>query len=390
MSISCEEHDMKIVEIRGFELRSKLPCVQGNSTGFVDHVSTFLVAIRSDDGIVGWGETWASPATASALIRRHLAPPLLGRDPRDHGVIWPERVRQRGYDRRGNTMMAISAIDLALWDATARAHDLPVWALLGGRLRDRVHAYASGPYFRTGDDPYAGFENEVEGYLREGYKATKLRLGTTPRADRAVCLAVRKAIGADALLMVDLNQGFSVRTALDIADSVAEAGIHWMEEPLPPDDLEGYRRFAAHAPFAVAAGEALAGSESFGDFIAARCIDVVQPDLAVCGGLTEALRVAAMAYAADLRVAPHVIGGFVNFYASLHFAAILPTRPATPFQRHPLFEYDQTPNALRGLVDVPRVRADGTVAIPDGPGFGFEISTEALVPLVTESWTLTL
>jgi D-galactarolactone cycloisomerase len=390
MSISCEEHDMKIVEIRGFELRSKLPCVQGNSTGFVDHVSTFLVAIRSDDGIVGWGETWASPATASALIRRHLAPPLLGRDPRDHGVIWHELVRQRGYDRRGNTMMAISAIDLALWDATARAHDLPVWALLGGRLRDRVHAYASGPYFRTGDDPYAGFENEVEGYLREGYKATKLRLGTTPRADRAVCLAVRKAIGAVALLMVDLYQGFSVRTALDIADSVAEAGIHWMEEPLPPDDLEGYRRFAAHAPFAVAAGEALAGSESFGDFIAARCIDVVQPDLAVCGGLTEALRVAAMAYAADLRVAPHVIGGFVNFYASLHFAAILPTRPATPFQRHPLFEYDQTPNALRGLVDVPRVRADGTVAIPDGPGFGFEISTEALVPLVTESWTLTL
>jgi len=142
---------MKIVEIRGFELRSKLPCVQGNSTGFVDHVSTFLVAIRSDDGIVGWGETWASPATASALIRRHLAPPLLGRDPRDHGVIWHELVRQRGYDRRGNTMMAISAIDLALWDATARAHDLPVWAQArnaivvgaGGRLRDRAARVAT-------------------------------------------------------------------------------------------------------------------------------------------------------------------------------------------------------------------------------------------------------
>ena len=381
---------MTIVEIRGFELRSQLPRVQGNSTGFVDHVSTFLVAVRSDDGIVGWGETWASPTTASALIRRQLGPPLLGRDPREHGVIWHELVRQRGYDRRGHTLMAISAIDLALWDATARAHGVPVWALLGGRLRDRVHAYASGPYFRTGDDPYADFEREAEGYLRDGYKAIKLRLGTTPRADRAVCLAVRKAIGPDALLMVDLNQGFSVRTALEIAESIAEAGIHWMEEPLPPDDLKGYRRFAARAPFAVAAGEALAGSESFGEFIAARCIDVVQPDLAVCGGLTEALRVAAMAYAADLRVAPHVIGGFVNFHASLHFAAILPTRPATPFRCHPIFEYDQTPNALRDLVDVPCVQVDGTVAIPDGPGFGFEISAELLAPLVTDSWTLAL
>lgn len=381
---------MKIVEVRGFELRAQLPRVQGNSTGFVDHVSTFLVAIRSDDGIVGWGETWASPTTASALIRHQIGPLLLGRDPREHGVIWHELVRLRGYDRRGHTLMAISAIDLALWDATARAYGVPVYSLLGGRLRDHVHAYASGPYFRTGDDPYADFEREVERYLREGYKAVKLRLGTTPRADRAVCLAVRKAIGPDALLMVDLNQGFSVRTALEIAESIAEAGIHWMEEPLPPDDLKGYRRFADRAPFAVAAGEALVGAESFSEFIEARCIDVVQPDLAVCGGLTESLRVAAMAYAADLRVAPHVIGGFVNFHASLHFAAILPTRPAMSFHRHPIFEYDQTPNALRDLVDVPRVRSDGTVAIPDGPGFGFEISPERLAPLVTDSFTLTL
>jgi D-galactarolactone cycloisomerase len=383
-------HPVKIVEIRGFELRSQLPRPQGNSTGFVDHVSTFVVAIRSDDGTVGWGETWASPASASALIRRQLAPMLLGRDPRDHGVLWHELVRHRGYDRRGHTLMAISAIDLALWDSTARAYGIPVWQLLGGRQRLRVHAYASGPYFRTGDDPYDGFEREVEGYLRDGYQAVKLRLGTIPRRDRALCVAVREAIGPDALLMVDLNQGFSVRTALEIAEAIAEAEIHWMEEPLPPDDLEGYRRFAERSPFAVAAGEALAGSESFGEFVAARCIDVLQPDLAVCGGLTEALRVAAMAYAADLRVAPHVIGGFVNFHASLHFAAILPTRPAAPFRRHPLFEYDMTPNALRDLVDVPRVQADGTVAIPEGPGFGFEITAEQLAPLVTDSWTLAI
>ena len=332
---------MKIVEIRGFELRSQLPRVQGNSTGFVDHISTCSWHSQRRRH-VGWGETWASPAAASALIRRHLGPPLLGRDPRNHGVIWHDLVRQRGYDRRGNTMMAISAIDLALWDATARAHGVPVWALLGGRLRDRVHAYASGPYFRKGDDPYADFEREVEGYLDEGYKAVKLRVGTTPRADRAVCLSVRKAIGEDALLMVDLNQGFSVRTALEIADSVAEAGIHWMEEPLPPDDLEGYSRFAARAPFAVAAGEALAGSESFGEFIEARCIDVVQPDLAVMRRIDR-----------SVTSGGHVLCGGPPGGATRN-------RRLRQFLRFAAFRRN-TPNATSGSVSAPsplRVRSD--------------------------------
>jgi len=384
------EATMKIVEIRGFELRSELPEVQGNSTGFVDHLSTFLVAIRTDTGVVGWGETWVSPATASTLVKRQFGPQLLGRSPLDHGVIWHDLVRQRGYDRRGLTMMAISALDLALWDATARIHEVPVWALLGGRHRDRVFAYASGPYFRKGADPYARFQQEVEGYLAAGFKAVKLRIGTTPHRDREICLAMRRLLGPDRLLMVDINQGLSVRTALETAEAIKDADIHWMEEPLPPDDRAGYAHFAARTPIAIAAGEALVGCESFGEFIEARSVDIIQPDLAVCGGLTEALRVAGMAYAADLRVAPHVIGSFMNFHAALHFAAVLPTRPARPFATYPIFEFDQTPNALRDIVPSVAVHADGTVAIPDGPGFGFEVDPDRLAPYVIDSWTLRL
>lgn len=380
---------MKIVEVRGYELRAALPEPQGNSTGFVDHLSTFLVSIRTDSGVVGWGESWVSPASASVLVRRHLGPQLLGRNPLDHGVIWHDLVRQRGYDRRGQTLMAISALDLALWDAAARIHDVPVWSLLGGRCRDRVFAYASGPYFRIGPDPYARFEQEIEGYLNAGFRAVKLRVGTTLRKDREICLAARRAIGPDSLLMVDINQGFSLRVALQTAHAIAEADIHWIEEPLPPDDIEGYRRFAAQTPIATAAGEALVGCESFAEIINARCVDIVQPDLAVCGGLTEAMRVAHMAYAADIRVAPHVIGSFVNFHAALHFAAVLPTRPAQPYRTHPIFEYDQTPNALRDIISLPSPDADGMLAIPEGPGLGFRVDVDRLAPFVIDSWSLT-
>ncbi|MEO6565300.1 MAG: mandelate racemase/muconate lactonizing enzyme family protein [Casimicrobiaceae bacterium] len=381
---------MKIVEIRGYELRSKLPEPQGNSTGFVNEISTLMVSVRTDTGVVGWGETWAAPASASTLIRRHLGPLLLGRDPMDHGVIWHEMVRQRGYDRRGHTMMAMSALDLALWDAAARAQGLPVWALLGGRQRDRLVAYASGPYFRQGPDPYARFAQEVNGYLEAGFQAIKLRIGTTPREDRRICLEMRAAMGSDRLLMVDLNQGYSLRTALETVHAINDADIHWVEEPLPPDDVVGYRLFAASTPVAVAAGEALAGCEAYVDFINSRSIDIVQPDLAVCGGLTEALRIAALAYAADIRVAPHVIGGAVNFFSALHFAAVLPSRSARPFHAYPIFEYDQTPNALRDVVPLPPLDGNGTIGIPVGPGFGFELDPAQLTSLAVDTWALNL
>lgn len=379
---------MRIVEIRGYELEARLPASQGNSIGFSDSVSTALISIRCEDGTTGWGECWAAPAASLAIIKRIFAPLLLGRDATNRNALWGLLSGQRLYDRNGITHMAISAVDVALWDAGARALGVPVWKLLGGRVRERVPAYASGPYFRRGDDPYARFADEAESYMQAGFRALKLRLGHEPRRDADICSRIRQIIGPDCDLMVDLNAGFDVHRSMAIAEAIHGSRIAWMEEPLRPEDLDGYRRLAAMSPIPIAGGEALAGCESFARTVATGVLDVVQPDVAVCGGLTEAVRISAISQAAGVSLSPHVIGSFVNFFASLHFISILPQQPAYAFRNSPIFEFDQTPHPIRALVELPALAGDGTIAIPDAPGLGFEIDTEALEPFVVDSWQM--
>lgn len=270
---------MQISEIHGFHLASDLPEPQGNSIGFVDRVEALVVCLVTDNGLVGWGETWFAPAAAWAILESQLAPHVLGRNPFDRNSIWHGMAGTRGYDRRGHTLMAVSAVDLALWDIAGRAEGVPVWKLLGGALRDRVQAYASGPYFRPNGDPYRRFLPEIAKLTDMGFRAFKLRLGTTPAADRSICLAVRNAIGPDCLLAVDLNQGFTRSTALNIASAISDCDVAWMEEPLPPEDLSGYRQLAAASPVPLAAGEALAGCEAFHELIGTEACAVIQPDL---------------------------------------------------------------------------------------------------------------
>jgi D-galactarolactone cycloisomerase len=296
--------------------------------------------------------------------------------------------RCRGYDRHGQTTMAASPIDLALWDLAGKAEGVPIWHLLGGALRDRVPAYASGPYFRAGPDPYVGFLSEVETYLDRGFQAIKLRIGTNPDADRRICMAVRDRLGPDGLLAVDLNQGFTPSTAMNIAAAIADADIAWMEEPLPSDDIEGYRRLGARCEVPIAAGEALAGCEAFHELISTDSCAILQPDLAICGGLSEGARIAGLAHAAGCLMAPHVIGTFVNVHAALQLLAVLPDRPAAPFRRFPIFEYDQTPSPLRQILPDLAISSDGTVEIPDRPGLGFDLDPAKLEPFIVNRWSL--
>jgi D-galactarolactone cycloisomerase len=379
---------LRIVEIQGFHLACELPAVQGNSIGFVTHVEALLVALRTDSGLTGWGETWFSPYPAWAIISSRLAKHVLGREVGDRNRIWHAMAGERGYDRRGQTTMAASALDLALWDLAGQAEGVPIWRLLGGALRSEVSAYASGPYFRPGSDPYRYFPEEIETYLERGFKAVKLRLGTSPAADRAICMKARDLLGPELLLAVDLNEGFTASTATSIARAIFDADISWMEEPLLPDDLPGYRQLATGFPVPIAAGEAQVGCEAFHELIATGACAVIQPDLALCGGLTEGLRIAGLAQAAGCLVAPHVIGTFVNVHAALQLLAVLPQRAAKPFRQHPIFEYDQTPSPLLQLVGDLPVSREGTVPIPDGAGLGFKLDPAQLEPFVAETWTL--
>jgi D-galactarolactone cycloisomerase len=376
----------RIRRIDGYEVCCRLPEPIGNSRRSFDTRSSLLVAVTTEDGVTGWGETWAYPRAAAAIIRDTFGPAVIGMDAATPRRVWSTLAELIGYDRRGISLMALSAIDLAVWDAAARLEDRPLHSLLGGALRNVVPAYVSGPFMKPGGDPYRDFPRDVEGYLEEGFRAIKLRLGSDPATDGRVALDVRRRIGDGFPLMVDLNEGFTVRAALDIAERLADADLIWLEEPIVHDDLPGYRRLAKRLPMGLAAGEALVGLTAFRDYLAGGTLDFVQPDLALCGGISEGLRIAALADAFDVPVVPHVWGTAVNFNASLHFAALLPTKRGR--LSYPLFEFDNSYNPLRtSLADHP-LNGDGAVSVPNGPGLGLDLTPERLAPFLTSTWTI--
>jgi D-galactarolactone cycloisomerase len=377
----------KIVRIDGYEVASPLPERVGNSRGFFENRVSLLIRITTAGGISGWGETWAFPAAAAALIRADLGPSLLGKTARNPRPLHEAMLAKLNIDRRGIFHHAISALDIAIWDASARCAGIPLHEALGGALREKVFAYVSGPFMKPGADPYRDFPRDIGGYLELGFRAIKVRIGTTPGNDAVLIRHLRDLVGPDIHLMADLNQGFSVSATLELAPRLAEAKLRWLEEPIIYDDLPGYRRLSERLPLALAGGESLFGLAAFRDFVAARVFDLVQPDLAVCGGISEALKIAALAEAFDIPVVPHVWGTLVNFNASLHFAAILPEErgQGMPF---PLFEYDYSYNPFRTLCGESKSDGDGYIALPEGPGLGFELEPEMLAPFVVNHWTL--
>lgn len=376
---------MRIAAIEGYRLACRSREKLGNSTGFFDLREALFVRLEAENGEIGWGETWFAPETCGSLIRSTLASKVLGADALAPATLWRALDAQRGFDRRGLTTMAISAIDVAAWDLAGRLRGEPVWRMAGGRLRERVLAYASGPFLRQGADPYRGTTAEAESYLRAGFRAVKPRIGTTPACDGAAMRELRAAIGPETGLLADLNIGLTADAAARTAEAIAPANVLWLEEPVPPEDLQGFRALRP-APMAIAAGEHLIGLSAFHEAFSAGLIDIAQPDIALTGGLTEGFRIAALGDAHHVPVCPHVWGACVNFHASLHYIATLPARRAPAAFAWPLFEYDRTDNPLMSLAGTVPVAADGTVAIPDAPGLGIELDRERFAPYLVEHW----
>jgi D-galactarolactone cycloisomerase len=259
--------------------------------------------------------------------------------------------------------------------------------LLGGAVRNRVAAYAAGPYFKPNGDPYREYAREAEAYVRAGFRAVKAKVGRSPRADAAALAAVRSAVGADVALMVDANQGCTPATALATARRLVEHDIVWFEEPVPPESVHGYRAFAQRSPIPASGGEALGELSAF-DALLRAGVDVVQPDLSICGGFAAALEVTTLAQVAGAAVVPHVWGTGINLHASLQLAAVLPSTASTAAQPYPWLEMDRSPNPLRMLWGEPTPGGDGTVAIPDGPGIGIDINAADLARYTVDHWSI--
>ncbi len=350
-----------------------------SASGHFDRRQHCLVEIVCDDGTTGWGECLGPMRPNAAMIGAY-AGLLAGKDPLATDVRWLELYHAfRDQGQRGLAMTALSGIDIALWDIKGKHFGAPVSALLGGRFRESVEAYATGGFRPVGKDRLATLVEEVRGYVAEGFAAIKIKIGFDPDEDLAAIAAVREAIGADTRLMIDANHGYDALDAIAVGRAAARFGVDWFEEPVLPEEPAVYKRVRDGQPLPVAAGETWHGRHAMHQALEAQAVDILQPDVTGSGGFTEVRRIFDLAELAGVRVMPHVWGSGVALAAALQCLAALPPNPLRPTPRPPLLECDCTSDPCRqAVLMTPLEPRRGVIRIPDGPGLGIEINRDAI------------
>jgi len=261
---------------------------------------------------------------------------------------------------------SMSGLDIALWDIKAKAARMPLYQLLGG-CYEQIRAYASAGFYAEGKG-LKELAAEMASYVKEGFTAVKMKIGRNQAEDITRVKAVREAIGDDIDLLVDGNNAYTSYQAIKLARKLEQYDIFWFEEPVPAEDIEGSAAVAAAIDTPVAAGENEFTRYGFRDLIINKAIDIAQPDVTWCGGITEAKKIAAMASAWNIICVPHSFSSAISLVANLHFSASIPN---SLFQ-----EFDRNYNPLReNLLQKPiTINKDGYIELPDKPGLGIELN----------------
>ena len=376
---------MKITGIRTHVLKSPLSQPFAFSQGWVATRSATLVEISTDSGPVGWGEAFAqgleAPEISAAAIEHALTPLLIGADPLEIEVLWHRMYhRTRDFGRKGSVVAAISAIDIALWDIAGKHYDVPVAKLLGGVFRNAVQPYATGFYRITGQGEAARLADEAVQHYDAGFRAMKFKLGFGVDDDIAVMRAVGRAVeGKGVTLMVDTNHAYGRAEALRLGRVLDEYDMRWYEEPVAPEDIDGYIELRQKLRTPIAGGENEHTLYGFGELLSRRAVDIAQPDIGSCGGISAIRHIATLGQAHGIEVNPHVWGSAVAQAASLQVIAALPVTHYSLYAREPILEYDRSSHPFRReLVTAPITLSDGLVPIPDRPGLGIELVPETL------------
>ncbi len=339
-----------------------------------------LVKIRTDDGIEGIGHCYAGHSGGNVVtlaVREMLAPMLIGADPTATELLWKNMYQEvLLHGRAGSVMRALSILDTALWDRNARAANLPLYQYLGAAYENTVPAYGSGGYYLAGKTP-EDLGEEMASYVALGLNAVKMKVGRGDvKSEEARIAAAREAIGPDVLLMLDANNAWSdVPTALRYMEHFEPYDPYWIEEPFSPDQIDNHAKLAAAIRIPVATGEIEAGRWRFKELLDKQAASILQPDAAVCGGVTEFRRIAALADCYGVTICPH-------WFHDLHVHLVA----ASPNGQFIEFFPDSKVFNFREIIDRQLEVRDGGVVLPSEPGLGYRFDEKAIVRFQADAW----
>ena len=361
---------MKITDMRMEVYRWKRDKPIRNGLYVYSEAGLNVIRIETDEGITGLGLGGGAndDGQIGVSIANHFKQVVIGRDPFDNEFIWDALWQPKLVGRRGMTTHVISAIDIALWDIKGKACGRPLHKLLGG-FSDSVPVYVAGGYYEEGK----GLEElaaEMSQSVELGATAVKMKIGGASIAEDVERVRlVRETLGPDIKLMVDANCAYRFYDAINIARKMERYDISWFEEPVNPDDYEGQRMVSQATSIPIASGENEYTRYGFRDLIEKRCVAILQPDAQIMGGITETMKVAAMAQAHDLPVAPHG-----NQHIHVHVVAAIPNGLTVEYYR------GSTDPMWDRMFSEPLLLENGRLHPPDRPGLGIELNQEVLAP----------
>lgn len=373
---------MKITRVTSHVLQYDLPEELGYSQQYYDKRTAHLVEVETDQGVTGWGECFGPGNVAlanKAIVEKVIQPIILGDDPLDRDVVWHKVYNLlRDHGQKGMPMQSLSGVDIALWDIAGKVAGLPLHKLIGGAHRKTVRAYGYGMMLKREGvtEHIARFKDEAAAIVDMGFCATKMKVGLGPRDDVKLCEAVAQTVG-DVPFMVDANHCYTTSDAFYVGRALDDLGAYWFEEPVAPEDHDGYRELRAGLRVNISGGEAEFNRWGWRQILENRGLDIAQPEVCAIGGVSEYLRILALCHAHFTPVANHVWGSAIAVATNLQLLAAMPALPGGLHPWEPMLEFDTTDNKFRDelLIEPLDIQGqiksnNGFVTIPDAPGIG--------------------
>lgn len=372
---------MSIQSIKTYHVRCYLNEPFGFSQWFYNQRNVLLIEVIDSSGFHGWGECYGPADVIQGCVEKFYAPRIVGRNPLETDAIWHHMWRSSLDFARGGVMTAaMSGIDMALWDLKGKILGQSVSTLMGGRLRDKVQCYATGMYYteKPEDELLLSLISEAQGYAAQGFTSMKIKVGKNLNFDKKLVVGLREAL-PDIGLMADSNHGFDLPEAIEIGRILDECNYQWFEEPLSPEHVGLFRQLHNKLDLAIATGECEQTRFGFQRLIQAGGVQLVQPDLAYCGGPSEALKIRTLASANGINCLPHVWGTQLNLAAATHFLSTTYAEPGRAEEKKLLLEYDRTENPLRDNLYKKCIEIEkGEAIVPQSPGLGVEIDMDKI------------